>query len=150
MTPSPKKQATVKAAPKADATARKTALTYADVVAAALQLPGVEESRSYNTPSLKVKGKLMSRLRSEAEGGLALRCDFMQREMLLQADPQAFFLTDHYRDYPMILIHLEHLRRDALTDLLERAWRMVAPTKLMREFDAGVGATTETKRPPRH
>ena len=111
-------------------------ITYADVVVEALRLPGVEESTSYNTPSLKVKGKLLSRLRSEAEGALALRCEFMQREILLQADPQAFFLTDHYRDFPMVLIRLEHLRRAALADLLERAWRMVAPLKLLRALDA--------------
>ena len=47
-------------------------VTYEEVVATALQLPGVEASTSYNTPSLKVKGKVMSRLRSEAEGALAL------------------------------------------------------------------------------
>ena len=111
-------------------------VTYPDVVAAALRLPGVEEGTSYNTPALKVKGKLMSRLRSEAEGALALRCDFLEREILLQADAQAFFLTDHYKDYPMVLIRLEHLRRAALTDLLERAWRMVAPPALVKAFDA--------------
>lgn len=111
-------------------------VNYDDVVAAALRLPGVDESTSYHTPSLKVKGKLMSRLRTEAEGALALRCEFMQREVLLQADPQAFFLTDHYRDYPMVLIRLSHLRRDALPDLLERAWRMTAPSRLVKTFDA--------------
>ncbi len=62
----------------------------------ARKLPGVEESSSYGTPALKVKGRFMCRLRSEAEGALAIRCDFLDRQILLQADPEVFFVTDHY------------------------------------------------------
>lgn len=82
---------------------------------------------SYGTPSIKVRGKILSRLRTEAEGALALKCDFIDRELVLQADPEAFFLTDHYRNYPMILVRLDKVRRDSLPDLIERAWRLVAP-----------------------
>lgn len=102
----------------------------------ALTLPGVEESTSYGTPSLKVKGKIMARLRSEAEGALALRCDFLDRQILLQARPQAFFVTDHYLDYPMVLVWLNVVGQQELKDLVERAWRMVAPQKLVAEYDA--------------
>jgi hypothetical protein len=109
---------------------------YKAYVALAKRLPGVEESTSYGTPSIKVKGKILSRLRTEAEGALALRCDFIDREILLQSDPQAFFLTDHYRNYPMILVRLDKVRSDALPDLIERAWRLVAPAKLIASFEA--------------
>ena len=110
---------------------------YERVCALAMKLPGVELSTSYGTPSIKVKGKLMARLRSEAEGGLALRCDFIDRQMLLQAAPEAFYLTDHYKDYPMVLIRLDQVRGDALPDLIERAWRMVAPKRLLASYDGG-------------
>lgn len=109
---------------------------YRRVCALALALPGVEESTSYGTPSLKVKGKIMSRLRTEAEGALALRCDFIDRQILLQADPRTFFITDHYLNYPMILIRLHRVRRSALPDLIERAWRLVAPAKLIAQYDS--------------
>src|SRR5690242_9624117 len=45
---------------------------YRRVLAIALALPGVEECTTYGTPGLKVKGKILSRLRTEAEGALAL------------------------------------------------------------------------------
>jgi hypothetical protein len=109
---------------------------YRRVCAIALKLPGVEASTSYGTPSLKVKGKILSRLRTEAEGALALRCDFLDRQILLQADPDAFFLTDHYLNYPMILVRLNKVRRSSLPDLIERAWRTVAPPKLVAAYDA--------------
>jgi hypothetical protein len=102
----------------------------------ALKLPGVEESTSYGTPALKVKGRLICRLRTEAEGALALRCDFVDRQMLLQADPNVFFVTDHYLNYPMVLVHLDRVRRSVLPELLQRAWRMAAPSRLVEEFDA--------------
>src|SRR5262245_55505039 len=116
---------------------------YRRVCSIALALPGVEESTSYGTPSLKVKGKIMSRLRTEAEGALALRCDFLDRQILLQADPRAFFVTDHYLNYPMILIRLHRVPRSALPNLIERAWRMVAPPKLIAEHDASRARSEE-------
>ncbi|HYM33917.1 MAG TPA: MmcQ/YjbR family DNA-binding protein [Steroidobacteraceae bacterium] len=100
-----------------------------------LAYPGTEKSISYGTPSVKVKGKILSRLRSEAEGALAIFCDFIDREILLQADPEVFFITDHYKNYPMILLRLDKIRVDALPELVERAWRMRAPKKLVDEFD---------------
>jgi hypothetical protein len=96
----------------------------------------VEESTSYGTPSLKVKGRILCRLRSEAEGALALRCNVLDREILMQADPNTFFLTDHYVEYPMVLVRLDRVRRSALPDLLLRAWRLVAPAKWVAEYDA--------------
>jgi hypothetical protein len=109
---------------------------YARYLKIALRLPGTSESTSYGTPSVKVAGKLLSRWRTEAEGALAIRCDFLDRQILLQANPEAFFLTDHYRDYPMILVRLDRVDADALTDLVERGWRLVAPRKLLGQVRA--------------
>src|SRR5690349_21586451 len=102
---------------------------YRRVLAIARALPGVEECTAYGTPGLKVKGKILARLRTEAEGALALRCDFLDRQILLQADPRAFFVTEHYLNYPMVLVRLHRVRRRELRDLIVRAWRMVAPPK---------------------
>ena len=56
--------------------------------------------------------------------------------MLLQADPDAFYVTDHYADYPMVLVNLSHVRWDAMPQLLEDAYRAVAPKQLIAELDA--------------
>jgi hypothetical protein len=99
----------------------------------ALALPGAQASTSYGTPSVKIRGKLLSRWRSEAEGALAIRCDFLDRQILLQTQPEVFFLTDHYVDYPLVLVRLEKVSRAVLIDVAERAWRLVAPAKLVKE-----------------
>jgi hypothetical protein len=110
---------------------------YARYLKIALALPGAEASTSYGTPSIKVRGKILSRWRTEAEGGLAIRCDFLDRQILLQTQPDVFYLTDHYLDYPMVLVRLDKATREVLVDVAERAWRLVAPAKLVREREAG-------------
>ena len=108
------------------------------VLEVASVFPGVEESRSYGTPSIKVKGKFMARLRTEGEGGLAIRCDMIEREMLIQAAPETFYITDHYAGSDMVLINLETVRWDAMPGIIEQAWRQIATPKLVREYEDSV------------
>jgi phosphoribosylglycinamide formyltransferase-1 len=101
-------------------------VTFDDVRAAAHTLPGVEDSISYGTPALKVRGKLFARLHQDGDC-FVLRANVLDRQILMQIDPVAFFITDHYRAYPWVLVRFAAIQRRALPELLERAWRMVAP-----------------------
>lgn len=105
------------------------AVTFDTVRQLALALPGVEESTSYGTPAIKVKGKLLARLREDGET-LAIKIEYGEREFRLQTNPEAFYVTDHYAGYPMILVRLAKVDRDDLRDLIRGAWRMVAPKTL--------------------
>jgi hypothetical protein len=104
-------------------------VTFEHVRVAARGLPGVEDSTSYGTPALKVRGKLLARLHQSGEC-LVLRTDLLDREILLQSDPRVFFITEHYRDYPWILVRFASVDSRTLPDLIERAWRLVAPKSL--------------------
>jgi hypothetical protein len=115
--------------------AKAAATTFDDVRKIALALPGVTESTSYGTPALKVGGKLMARVHQDMDC-LVLRTDFMGREILLQSAPDAFFITDHYRDYPWILVRFAAVEKPALPDLIERAWRLVASKTLTKKYDS--------------
>jgi hypothetical protein len=99
----------------------------------AMKLPLAEESTSYGTPSVKIKGKILSRWRTEAEGAVAIRCDLLDRELFLQTQPDVFFLTDHYLGYPMVLMRVERASVATLRDMLERAWAQVAPVRAVKE-----------------
>jgi hypothetical protein len=108
--------------------------TFGDVRKIALALPGVAEGTSYGTPALKVGGKLIARVHQNMDC-LVLRTDFMGREILMQSAPDAFFITDHYRDYPWILVRFAVVEKQALPDLIERAWRLVASKTLTKKYD---------------
>jgi hypothetical protein len=114
----------------------RLATVWPRLVALAKTLPGVEEGRSYGTPALKVKGKFLARLRTEAEGGLAIRCEPLNRHMLMQADPGTFYITDHYENHPFVLVNLLQVRWAAMPGILEDAWRLVATKKAIAEFEA--------------
>jgi hypothetical protein len=112
-------------------------VTYDTVRELARELPEVEESTSYGTPALKVGGKLFVRLKDDAET-IVLRTDAFERAHLIRADPQIFFITEHYREYPWVLVKLSEVPRAQIGELLEGAWRRVAPKRLV--------AMRETKR----
>jgi hypothetical protein len=112
-------------------------MTWEDVVAIASELPEVEESTSYGTPALKVKGKGFARLRTEAEGGLVLMCGMDEKEALLDSGDPAFYTTPHYDGYGAILVDLERVAPDQLGELIEEAWRSRAPARLRKTHESG-------------
>ncbi len=105
----------------------------------ALVLPGVELGRSWGTPGLKVKGRFLARLKEDGES-LVLRIGFETRERLMTREPDVFYVTDHYLNYPAVLVRLPRVRRAALARLLEEAWTEVAPERLVAERAAGAKA----------
>ena len=109
----------------------KKPVTYDTVRRIGLALPNVEESTSYGTPALKVKGKLFVRLHQDLDK-IVLRMSFERRDEMRAAEPETYFITDHYRDYPCILVSLASVRMDALSELLKIAHREAAPKKKRR------------------
>ena len=102
---------------------------------AARGLPGVEEGMAYGTPALRVRKNFLVRLREDGES-LVMRVAMIERDHLMKSDPRTFFTTDHYRDYPAVLIHLAKVKPGILRQLLEQAWRRAAPKRLVAEHDA--------------
>ena len=108
--------------------------TFDDIREIARALPGVVDGTSYGTPALKVGGKLIARLHQSMDC-VVLRSELLDREILMQSAPDAFFITDHYRDYPWILLRLDVIEKSVLPELIERAWRSVASKTLLKKLD---------------
>jgi hypothetical protein len=77
-----------------------------------------------------VAGRFFFRLREDG-ATLAVRIDFDTREALMQARPETFFITDHYRGYPAMIVRLATVGRAELKALLKQSWRQIAPKKLV-------------------
>ena len=114
---------------------RPTHVTFDDVRQFALLWPEVEDGTSYGTPALKVRKKLLARLREDNDSLVVLGVPLDEREMLIETQPKVFYYTDHYRDYPMVLIRLSKARRAIVEPLLRRHWRKLASKKVVRTFD---------------
>jgi hypothetical protein len=98
-------------------------VTFDTVREMGLAMPGTEVSTSYGTPALKVRGQLIVRLQENPDT-LVVRTEMEARDELLAADPDTYFITDHYLKYPWILVRLSRIHPDALRDLLLTAWRL--------------------------
>jgi hypothetical protein len=109
----------------------KAPVTYDTVRRLALSLPNVEEGTSYGTPALKVRGKLFVRLHQDLDK-LVLRMPFDQRDEMMADEPETYFITDHYRNYPWILVSLARVRAEVLPELLNIAHRTASPAKQRR------------------
>ena len=102
-------------------------------IAAKAKLPGLAESVSYGTPSLKVAGKFLARMKDADT--LVLRCPLEEKELLMESAPGIYFETEHYKGWPAVLIRLGKIDAGELRHRLVRAWLMQAPKKLRAEYE---------------
>lgn len=103
-------------------------MTFRDVRKMALSLEGVEESTSYGTAAFKVRDKLIARLKEDGES-LVVGTTFEEREEMMAADAETYYITDHYLKYPWVLVRLPRVHPDAMRDLLKGAVRLAAASK---------------------
>ena len=110
-------------------------MTFDEVRKIALTWPEVEDGTSYGTSALKVRRKLMVRLREDGDSMVMPGVPSEERDMLVESQPEVFYFTDHYRNYPMVLMRLSKARRATVETLLRRQWRALASKAALRQFD---------------
>src|SRR4029450_2316847 len=110
---------------------RKRGTSWESVCTLALRLPGVTTGTSCGTPALHVGKRFLARLKEDGET-MAIKLDYPDREVLLELDPTVFYLTDHYRPYPAILVRLNRAPLGLVAQVVEQAWRFQAPKALTR------------------
>jgi hypothetical protein len=91
----------------------------------ALDLPGIEEGSSYGTPAFRCRGKILARFHQDGES-LVLKVEYATREVLMGKHPQTFYVTEHYRCYPLMLVRMANVELPLLQVLIEDAWRSLA------------------------
>lgn len=101
----------------------------------AQQFPGVEEYLYFGTPAFRVRKKFLSRLKEDGESLVMRVNDPLEKDVLLQSEPETFYITDHYVGYPYVLIRLASVDRAELQRLFENAWRDAAPKRLIAAYD---------------
>ena len=104
-------------------------MRFAAVRKLGLALPDVEQATMYGAPALKVRGHMFACTashKSAEPNTLVVLVGFDQRDELIAADPETYYLKDHYLNYPSVLVRLSRIQFDALRDLLLKGWRFTA------------------------
>ena len=112
-------------------------MTFDDIRKLTLAWPEVEDGTSYGTAALKVRKKLLARLKEDGDSLVVLGVPLDERDMLVESQPKLFYFTDHYKDYPTVLVRLSKASRASVEPLLRRRWRALASKAAVKAFDAG-------------
>ena len=113
-------------------------------------LPDVEVTTAWGQPALKVRGKMFVCLashKSAEPNTLVVMMDFDDRDALIEDDPGTYYLKEHYRNYPCVLVRLSRVRTDALRDLIAGAHRFVSTQVRRRSLE--LHATEKLPEPSR-
>ena len=100
------------------------------------RLPDVEESKAWGSPALKARGQWLAVIpthKSAEPNSLAVRVDFERRTELLESAPDVYYLKNHYENYPVVLVRLTRISREALEGLLRMAWQVATKNKPNRK-----------------
>jgi hypothetical protein len=103
---------------------------FAAVQTVGLALPDVEATARYDgSPVLKLDGCFLAGVATHPSAEpdtLVVRMKIEDRAVLLEDAPEIYYVTDHYRPYPVVLARLSQLDAAALRDLLSASWRLTA------------------------
>jgi hypothetical protein len=102
----------------------------------ALSFPETTEGSHMGQADFRVRGKIFGTLTDE-ERRAAMRCDAESLHLLVHRDPETF--RDAWRGR-WLGIRLASADEREVRHLLEDAWRLVAPKRLVAEYDARIRA----------
>ena len=101
----------------------------------ALELPEVEERETWQTPTFRVRNKMFAMF---GDGGreIWIKSTHDEQRALCQMDPETFFAPPYVGPSGWIGVRFATVDREELRELLIEAWRMIAPKRLVAEYDA--------------
>ena len=122
--------------------------SWEDVRRIALDLPETDEGTTHGNRSWRVKEQSFVWERPLRRGDLEALGDAapdgpilgarveneMAKEALVANDPDVFFTTPHFNGYPAILIQLDNISVEDLTEVIVEAWLAKAPKRLVKEY----------------
>lgn len=107
-------------------------------LALALELPGVTDATAWGRPCLKAHGKMWVWWSPYADAAV-FKAGHEEREMLIAADPDTFFMHPHYAAHALVLVRAGRIDPDWAQARLVAQWRAAAPQRWLREWDASRG-----------
>jgi len=94
----------------------------------ALAIPGAKEVLWFKKPAVFVHDQFLTKVHDK-EDAMTLRVSSMEmRDMMLEAEPELFYITDHYRNFPFVLTRLKTLTPKVLKEMLVGRTAQLAET----------------------
>lgn len=98
-----------------------------------LSLPETSEKFTWGMPTFRVANKLFLTLPDD-ETSMAVRCPIVERDELVLAEPDKFWIAAHEANNAWVRVRLAALDdRDELAAIVIDSWRQAAPRQLLDE-----------------
>jgi hypothetical protein len=117
-------------------------LTKAEARTIMLGEKGMSEGPYFGKPSVFYNAEFVGRVHDK-EDAIALRVGTIEmRDVMLDAEPKLFYITEHYRAWPMLLARLSALNSKTLKELVAARVREIEakpkkqPRKKVRKLPA--------------
>ncbi|WP_399095305.1 MmcQ/YjbR family DNA-binding protein [Streptomyces sp. BBFR2] len=105
-----------------------------DVRRIALSLPETKERLAWGMPTFRVAGKMFVTVPDD-ETSFAVRCPMHERDELIAAEPEKFWVPPHEAGSHWVRVRLAALEDEAeLRDILTDSWQQAAPPRLTETF----------------
>ncbi len=112
-----------------------------------LSVKGASEGLFFGRPSIFYGEDYVARVH-ENEDAVACRIGSIEmRDVMLEAEPKLFYITDHYRKFPMLLARLSALTASVLKELVQARMREI-DAKPKRKKRATKQAAKPVKKAP--
>jgi hypothetical protein len=102
----------------------------------ALSLPEAEERETWGSATFRVRGKIFV-IMSDDGAGASVKATRDEQSALIAEDPETFTFPAYVGQHGWIGVDVHRIGAEHLRELLTEAWRMTAPKRAVRAFDAG-------------
>ena len=93
-------------------------LTRSEARKIALSFEGATEGPYFGKPAIFVAEKFLTRIHNKEDAVVLSIGSMEMRDVMLEAEPKLFYITDHYKNFPYLLARLSKLDKTTLKDLL--------------------------------
>jgi hypothetical protein len=119
-------------------------LTRAEARKIALSVEGATEGPYFGKPAIFVAEKFLTRVHTKEEAVVLHIGSMEMRDVMLEAEPRLFYITDHYKSFPYLLARLSKLDKTTLKDLLNaRLLQIEAKTKKKKRAETAPAAAAK-------
>ncbi len=121
-----------------------SAATLERVRAVCLALPETEEKEAWGMPTFRVRGKLFAHFANDHHGdgrvALWLKAAEGAQELLVEAAPERFFVPPYMGPRGWVGVRVDgEVDWEEVAALVEEAWRLIAPKRVVAALDAAKG-----------
>src|SRR3954454_10149761 len=100
----------------------------------ALSFPGTEERETWGHPTFRVRDRMFMTMATDG-ATVTVKATQEAQAALVGSEPETFSIPSYVGRHGWVAIALDRVDPEELSELIEEAWRLTAPKRIVREHD---------------